>query len=74
MEASTEHVGIIQSLIATCRLHGIDPYIYLVDMLQRVGIHPASGVAALIPRRWNEHFADQPLRSDLDRFDNNVSE
>jgi len=25
-ELGAKHVGIIQSLIATCRLHGIDPY------------------------------------------------
>ena len=49
-EVGAEHVGIIQSLISTCRLHGVDPYTYLVDVLQRVGIHPASGVADLSPR------------------------
>jgi hypothetical protein len=52
-------------LIVTCRLHGIDPYTYLVDVLQRVAIHPASRVAELTPRLWKEHFAAHPLRSDL---------
>ena len=42
-------MGIIQSLIVTCRLHGIDPYEYLVDVLQRVGEHPASRVHELTP-------------------------
>lgn len=32
-ELGAKHVGIIQSLIVTCRLHGIDPYTYLVDVL-----------------------------------------
>lgn len=49
--------GIMQSLIATCRLHDIDPYTYLVDVLQRVGEHPASRVAELTPRLWKQHFA-----------------
>lgn len=40
-ELGAKHVGIVQSLIVTCRLHGIDPYTYLVDVLQRVGQHPA---------------------------------
>jgi hypothetical protein len=57
----------VQSLIATCRLHDIDPYTYLVDVLQRVGEHPASRVAELTPRLWKQHFADSPLRSDLHR-------
>ena len=68
-EVGAEHAGIVQSLIATCRLHGIDPYTYLVDVLQRVGEHPASRVAELTPRLWKQHFAATPLRSDLNRLD-----
>ena len=66
-EVGARHAGIVQSLIATCRLHGIDPYTYLVDVLQRVGQHPASRVAELTPRLWKQHFAAAPLRSDLHR-------
>lgn len=66
-EVGAEHAGIVQSLIATCRLQNIDPYTYLVDVLQRVAEHPASRVAELTPRLWKQHFAGDPLRSDLDR-------
>jgi transposase len=41
---------------------------YLVDVLQRVGQHPAADVAQLTPRLWKQHFAHDPLRSDLDRL------
>lgn len=64
-ELGAEQVGIIQSLICTCKLHGIDPYVYLTDVLQRVAIHPAKDVAQLTPRLWKEHFADDPMQSDL---------
>jgi len=64
-ELGAKHVGIVQSLIVTCRLHGIDVYTYLVDVLQRVGQHPAARVAELTPRHWKTCFADRPLRSDL---------
>ena len=64
-ELGAEHVGIMQSLIVTCRLHGIDPYTYLLDVLQRVSLHPASRVAELTPRLWKQHFAAAPLRSAL---------
>jgi len=64
-EVGAKYVGIAQSLIATCRLHDIDPYAYLVDVLQRVGQHPAADVAQLTPRLWKQHFAANPLRSDL---------
>lgn len=65
-ELGAERVGQIQSLITTCTLHGIDPYTYLVDVLQRIDTHPFSAVAQLTPRLWKQHFADAPLRSLLD--------
>ncbi len=64
-ELGARHVGIAQSLLATCRMQGIAPYTYLVDVLQRVGQHPASRVAELTLRQWKQHFAVQPLRSDV---------
>ena len=64
-EVGAKHAGIIQSLLVTCRVQKIDPYDYLVDVLQRVGQHPATEVAQLTPRRWKQHFAEKPLRSDL---------
>jgi len=67
-ELGAKHVGIIQSLIVTCRLHGIDPYTYLVDVLQRISEHPASRVAELTPRLWKQHFSTNPLRSEIHDF------
>jgi transposase len=64
-ELGAEHIGIAQSLIVTCRLHDIDPYTYLVDVLQRISQHPAAQVAELTPRMWKQKFAANPLRSDL---------
>jgi len=64
-ELGAKHVGVVQSLLVTCRLHDINPYDYLVDVLQRVGQHPASRVHELIPRQWKTSFASNPLRSDL---------
>ena len=64
-ELGARHVGIVQSLLVTCRLHDIDPYDYFVDVLQRVGQHPASQVDQLTPRLWKPLFAANPLRSDL---------
>ncbi len=66
-ELGAEHVGIIQSLISTCKLHGINPYTYLTDVLLRINEHPASRVAELTPRVWREKFSEKPLRSDLYR-------
>ena len=67
-EVGAQYVGIVQSLIASCRLQGVDPYVYLVDVLQRIDTHPAFDVHLLTPRLWKHHFAANPLRSDLDRL------
>lgn len=48
-ELGAEQVGIIQSLITTCKLHGINPQTYLTDVLLRISEHPASKVAELTP-------------------------
>ncbi|EXI67214.1 MAG: Transposase [Candidatus Accumulibacter adjunctus] len=66
-ELGARHVGILQSLIVTCRLHGINPYDYLVDVLQRIGQHPEERVHELTPRCWTALFAANPLRSPLHR-------
>ena len=65
-EVGARHVGVIQSLMTTCRLHDVNPYTYLVDVLQRVSDHPASQVELLTPRLWKEAFGDAPLQSDID--------
>jgi transposase len=64
-EVGAKYVGIFQSLIVTCKMNGIDPYTYLVDVLQRVADHPRADVHQLTPGEWKTHFAQNPLRSDL---------
>ena len=64
-EVGAQRVGIIQSLLVTCRLHEVDAYTYLVDVLQRITMHPANRAIELTPRMWKSLFADDPLRSNL---------
>jgi hypothetical protein len=68
-ELGAKHIGMMQSLLTTCRLHEIDPYDYLVDVLLRAGEHPASRVEELIPRRWKQLYAANPMRSPVDKRD-----
>jgi hypothetical protein len=69
-ELGAEHVAIIQSLLVTCKLHEVNFYGYLVDVLQRINCHPASKAIDLTPRQWKQHFAHRPMRSDLERREN----
>nr|ART90327.1 mobile element protein [uncultured bacterium] len=64
-ELGARHIALFNSLIVTCRLHEVDPYDYLVDVLQRIGVHPNLRIAELTPRLWKQHFAAHPMRSDL---------
>ncbi len=66
-EIGADYVGVFQSLLSTCKLQGIDPYTYLVDVLQRIDSHLASKVDLLTPRLWKENYAERPMKSDLDR-------
>ncbi|WP_367651913.1 transposase [Vibrio sp. Y42_MX_L11] len=64
-ELGAEQLGVLQSLMVTCRLHNINPYHYLVDVLQRVAVHPAADVAELTPLQWKKKFAENFLTSDV---------
>lgn len=73
-ELGAEHVGLIQSLISTCKLHDINPHVYLTDVLQRVSHHPMKNIEELTPRRWKERFANNPMRSVIYKPVNHVVE
>lgn len=68
-EMGAEDVGIVQSLLVTCRLHSIDPYEYFVYVLQRDKEQAPSQIVELTPRRWNEIFAQNTKRSVLHLID-----
>lgn len=40
------------SLIATCKLHRVEPFAYLADVLRRLPSHAINRVAELLPFRW----------------------
>ncbi|PID79221.1 hypothetical protein CSB20_11130, partial [bacterium DOLZORAL124_64_63] len=60
-EVGARYTGVAQSLISTCVLHGVDPYTYLVDVLQRLESHPSGRVRELTPRVWKEKFGGNPI-------------
>ncbi len=42
----------LYSLVGTCKLHRIEPYAYLKDVLQRLPSHPINRLAELLPFNW----------------------
>jgi transposase len=46
--------SVVVSLVASCQLHGIEPWAYLRDILTLLPSWPAKNVLALAPKSWNE--------------------
>jgi len=51
-EIGAESAAILYSLIASCKMAGVDPWDYLTDVLERISVQPATKVAELIPENW----------------------
>lgn len=67
-EFGAKQVAAIQTLLVSCRAHGVDPYTYLVDVMQRISVTPNSEIEKLTPRLWANEFANNPMRSELARI------
>jgi transposase len=62
-EAGAQRAAIIYSLVASCKLHQIDPFAYFADVLKRVSTHPADKIDELLPGEWKKshpQFATSP--------------
>ncbi len=46
--------GMLYSLLGACKMHGIEPYTWLKDVLQRIATHPINKVQELLPHRWSK--------------------
>jgi len=47
-----ERAAVVYSLVATCKLCGVDPRAWLADILARIAEHPASRLDDLLPWNW----------------------
>jgi hypothetical protein len=45
------------SLIASCKMNGIDPFAYLVDVIPRIPLTAESELGQLAPHRWTKQQA-----------------
>ena len=46
--------GMLYSLLGTCKMHGIEPYSWLKDVLHRLADHPVNKVQDLLPHRYKK--------------------
>jgi len=44
--------AILYSLLGTCKLNNVNPFIWLRDVLQRIPQHPINKIDELLPNNW----------------------
>jgi transposase len=49
------------SLVQSCRLARVDPFLYFHDVPIRLPTHPQRPIHQLTPRRWAETFAEEAV-------------
>jgi len=47
-----ENLAVLQKLVSTCQLNGVNPEEYLADVLIRIQTHPQSRIDELLPHHW----------------------
>ena len=57
-EEAGQRSAVIYTLVENCRLHGVEPYTYLKDMLERLPATTNQEVGQLTPLNWKK--ARQP--------------
>jgi hypothetical protein len=43
-------------------MHVVDPFIYLCDVLERVGSCPQTEIMKLLPHNWKTHFGEEATK------------
>src|SRR5437867_8285486 len=51
---AAQRAATIYSLFATCRMHNINPYEWLKDVLERTHLYTTSNLAELLPQNWKK--------------------
>ncbi|MCP4265589.1 MAG: IS66 family transposase [Candidatus Brocadiaceae bacterium] len=51
-QAGAERAALFYSIFGSCKIHGINPFEYLKDILEKVNTHPANNIDELLPMEW----------------------
>ena len=55
-EEGARRSALMYSLIGTCKMHDVEPYEYLNDVIARVAEYPKENLHHLLPDLWKVHF------------------
>lgn len=51
-DAGAERAALFYTIFGSCKIHGINPYDYLKDILEKVNTHPQNKIDELLPVEW----------------------
>lgn len=51
-ERGAQRIAIIYSLIGTCKMNNVNPYLWLKDVLEKLNDYPVNKIADLLPHNW----------------------
>lgn len=51
---AAQRAAMIYSLFATCRMHGVNPYNWIKDVLERMHLYTTANIAELLPQYWKK--------------------
>jgi hypothetical protein len=49
---AAQRSALLYSLMGTCKLHAVNPFVYLKDVLTPIASHPVNKVGELLPHNW----------------------
>lgn len=49
---AAQRSAMLYSLLGTCKLHKVNPFAWLKEILQRINNHPINRIAELLPHQW----------------------
>lgn len=53
-EVGAKYAAIAFTLIESCKINGVKPWDYVMDVLQRVDSHPAREIHLMTPKHWRK--------------------
>jgi hypothetical protein len=56
MKARAKRAALVYSLVATAKLHEVEPFEYLKDIIGRISDYPYQQITDLLPTNWKTKF------------------
>ncbi len=54
-----ERAEVLLSIIATCKMHGVEPWAYLTDVIETLTLDPQADLRPLLPTNWKPKSAEE---------------